>query len=157
MFTVHSMNKTKMQLKLTISLGDEAAWMNQSCVRKSFIDFFSDVPGKRRIKPLVEPKYCHESPASRSKLFANIGSKCVDHATDDCILESIFDVEFIEKKNKKHFVYLKKFQFQINCIAFVPLKLMPAGARTELCVKFTMSFSNRRIGFGGKSFVSSDK
>lgn len=72
--------------------------MNQSCVRKSLIDFFSDappvghcVPGKRRKKPFVAPKYCHESPASRSKLFANIGSKCVDHATDDCILESIFD------------------------------------------------------------------
>lgn len=82
-------------INLTISLGDDAACMNQSCVRKSFIGFFSDelacghcVPGKRRIKPLVAPKYCQESAASRSKLFANIGSKCADHATDDCTLES---------------------------------------------------------------------
>lgn len=73
-----------------MSLGDDAAWMNQSCVRKSLIDFFSAVPGKRRRNPFVDPKYCHETPASRSKLFANIGSKCVDHVTDDWTLESMF-------------------------------------------------------------------
>lgn len=76
--------------ELTISFGDDAACMNQSCVRKSLIDFFSVelecghcVPGKRRIKPVVEPKYCHETAASRSKLFTKIGSKCVDQVTDD--------------------------------------------------------------------------
>lgn len=84
-------------IHLTMSFGDDAACMNQSCVRKSLIDFFSDelvcghcVPGKRRTKPLVEPKYCHDSAASRSKLLANIGSKCADHATDDCTFESVF-------------------------------------------------------------------
>lgn len=101
--------KNKWQkIKLTISFGDDAACMNQSCVRKSLMGFFSVdaecghcVPGKRRINPLVEPKYCQESAASRSKLFANIGSKCADHATADCTFESkIFFVFFFAQTNE---------------------------------------------------------
>lgn len=52
------------------------------------VDGGQPVPGKRRKKPVDEPKYCHESAASRSKLLANIGSKCDDHATDDFTLPS---------------------------------------------------------------------
>lgn len=83
--------------QLTISLGDDAACMNQSSIRKSLIGLLSVapvcghcVPGNRRKKPVLEPKYCHDSAASRSKLLANIGSKCCDQAIDDRTSGSVY-------------------------------------------------------------------
>lgn len=83
-----SVNNSKMQTrekKVTMSFGEEAAWMNQSWVRKSWIDRGSGwvVPGYLRKNPWLEPKYCHDSAESRSKLFENNGSKWEDHATED--------------------------------------------------------------------------
>lgn len=75
--------------------------MNQSSVRKSLIGLFSVAspfghcePGKRRRKPELEPKYCHDRAASRSKLFAKIGSKCCDQAIDERTLPSGNDFRF---------------------------------------------------------------
>lgn len=69
-------------MELTISFGEAAACVNQSWPRKSLIGLFSDesecghsVPGNLLTNPLVEPKYCHDRPASLSRLFAKIGSK----------------------------------------------------------------------------------
>lgn len=78
-----------------MSLGDEAACINQLCKRKSSMACFSVapscghfVPGKRLRKPVLEPKYCHDNAASRSKLFAKIGSKCADHVFAEWTSES---------------------------------------------------------------------
>lgn len=154
-----------MKIKLTISFGDDAAWMNQSCVRKSWIDFFSVelecghcVPGKRRKKPLVDPKYCHETAESRSKLFAKIGSKCVDQVIDDWTIASENNerpILWLNHRVISQFIFLIFFYLNIEG-DFIPLKLTSAGTSTELCVKFTTSFSKRRIGFGGISLMSSD-
>lgn len=72
-------------------MGDAAACMNQSSTRKSLSGLFSvaascghDVPGNRRRNPAREPKYCQDKAGSRSKLLANIGSKCDDHAIAAC-------------------------------------------------------------------------
>jgi hypothetical protein len=86
--------------KLTISLGEEAAWMNQSSFLKSWISLLpldpsggQAVPGNLLKKPVLDPKYCHDSAASLSRLFAKSGSRCEDQRMADWTSGSMLDFE----------------------------------------------------------------